>query len=497
MPDHQTDNQNSNALLHSLHAIFDRQKRAFSRCAPLSLNQRLEALSALLQSIVNHQNELIQAVSTDFGNRAVAETRLLELFPLLDEIRFAKRNLRRWMKPRSVGANWQFLPSRAKIIYQPLGVVGVIGPWNYPFLLTLSPLANALAAGNHVMVKPSEHAPATANVIQQIIAEAFPEEYVAVITGDKDVASAFCTLPFDHLLFTGSTSVGKLVMKAAADNLTPVTLELGGKSPALVHESFSMATAADRICSAKFWNAGQTCIAPDYALVPAHKLDQFIAACEASIAKRFSSFSSNPDYSHMINQSACDRMHALVDDAAGKGARIIQADSSQESIPHNHRPFPPTLIVEANDSMSVMQAEIFGPILPVVSYASLDEALNFINARPRPLVLYYFDNNASRTRTVLEQTTSGGACINDCLFHFAQHELPFGGVGTSGMGAYHGYEGFKAFSKKKGVFLQNAMVGSVLDRFLKPPYTSASHRAIDFLIGRTTPRSVQKIRLPE
>lgn len=492
-----TENANSEELLHSLQTTFDRQKRAFSRCAPLSLDKRLEALSNLLQSVVNHENELIQAVSADFGNRAVAETRLLELFPLMDEIRFVKRNLRRWMKPRSVSANWQFKPSRAKIVYQPLGVVGVIGAWNYPILLTLSPLANALAAGNHVMLKPSEQAPQTADVIRRIIDEAFLDEYVAVVTGDKDVASAFCTLPFDHLLFTGSTSVGKLVMKAAAENLTPVTLELGGKSPALVHESYSMATAADRICSAKFWNAGQTCVAPDYALVPANKKDEFVSACEATIAKRFSDSSSNPDYSHMISQAAWDRMRALVDDAGTRGARIIQASPLQENVTNTSRPFPPTLIVGANDSMRVMQAEIFGPILPVVTYSSFDEALSYINARPRPLALYYFDNSNSRIRKVSEMTTSGGLCINDCIFHFAQHRLPFGGVGPSGMGAYHGHEGFKAFSKKKGVYLQSAIVGSVLDRFLKPPYTPSSHRVIRFLMGRNTARPVQRIQLPE
>lgn len=492
-----TDNANSEALLHSLQTTFNSQKRAFSQCAPLSLDKRREALSALLQSIINHQHKLIEAVSADFGNRAVAETRLLEFFPLMDEIRFLKRNLRRWMKPRSVSANWQFKPSRAKIVYQPLGVVGIVGPWNYPVLLTLSPLANALAAGNHVMVKLSEQAPLTAEVIRRMIGDAFPEEYVAVVTGDKDVASAFCTLPFDHILFTGSTSVGKLVMKAAAENLTPVTLELGGKSPALVHESFSMATAADRICSAKFWNAGQTCVAPDYALVPTRKLDEFISACEATIAKRFSGFSSNPDYSHVISQSAWDRMRALVDDARSKGARVIQAGPPKEDITNTSRPFPPTLIIGADDTMRAMQAEIFGPILPVVTYDTFDEALTCINTHPRPLALYYFDNSKSRTRKLLEQTTSGGVCINDCIFHFAQHRLPFGGIGPSGMGAYHGHEGFKTFSKKKGVFLQNAIAGSVTDRFLKPPYTPASHRVIGFLIGRSTARPVQRIQLPE
>ena len=391
-----TDHENSEALLHSLQAIFDHQKIAFSRCAPLSLRQRLEALSNLLQGVVNHENELIQAVSADFGHRAAAETRILELFPLIDEIRFVKRNLRRWMKPRSVAANWQFLPSRAKILFQPLGVVGVVGAGNYPILLTMSPLVNALAAGNHVMVKPSEQAPLTAELIRRIIAEAFPEEYVAVILGDKKIASAFSTLPFDHLLFTGSASVGKLIMKAAAENLTPVTLELGGKSPALVHESYPMATAADRICSAKLWNAGQTCVAPDYALVPEHKKDEFISACEASIAKRFSSFFSNPDYSHMISQSAWDPDARTRRRRRRQRRSRHQPDSPQENLPGGSRPFSPTLIVDADDSMRVMQAEIFGPILPVVTYSSLDEALSYINARPRPLALYYFDNNQSR-----------------------------------------------------------------------------------------------------
>ena len=477
-----------------LREIFDRQKSEFSRCAPLRLEKRLEALNVLLQSIVNHQEELIEAVSSDFGHRAGTETRILELFPLIDEIRFLKRHLRRWMRCRRVAANWQFLPSRARVIYQPLGVVGVIGAWNYPILLTLSPLANALAAGNHVIVKPSEHAPKTADVISRIISTAFPEEYVAVILGDKEVASAFCTLPFDHLIFTGSTAVGKLVMRSAAENLTPVTLELGGKSPALVHESYSMATAADRICSAKFWNAGQTCVAPDYALVPERKRDEFVSRCEETVARRYSASSS--DYTHMISQSAWDRMQQLVDDAKSKGARIVEASSFEANSTSSSRAFPPTCIVGADDSMRVMQEEIFGPILPIVTYSSFEQALSFINARPRPLALYYFDTNKSRTRNVLEQTTSGGACINDCIFQFVQHRLPFGGVGPSGMGAYHGFDGFKAFSKKKGVFLQSSLGGSILDKLFKPPYSARTDRVIGFLLGRNTTRPIRKITLP-
>ena len=315
------------AVVEPLRHLFDRQRTSFCQCAPLALGKRLQALDILSQSIVNHQNAIIEAAKADFGQRSARETRLLEIFPLVDEIRYVKRHLRRWMQPRSATANWQFLPSRTKIIHQPLGVVGIIGAWNYPVLLTLSPLANAIAAGNHVIVKPSEFAPATAETLRQMISEAFPEEYVAVVIGGREVASACSALPFDHILFTGSQGVAKLVMNAAAENLTPVTLELGGKSPALVHESYPMATAADRICSAKFWNAGQTCIAPDYTLVPSTRVDEFVHKCESVISKRYPHPASNADYTHLINQQARDRMRGLVDDARSKGARIVQIDS--------------------------------------------------------------------------------------------------------------------------------------------------------------------------
>jgi coniferyl-aldehyde dehydrogenase len=485
----------SNAAIATLHEIFERQQHSFRRCTPLPLNKRLEALGILLQSIINHQDALIEAVQQDFGQRSTRETRLLELFPLLDEIRFIRRHLRRWMRPRSASANWQFLPSRTRTIYQPLGVVAVIGAWNYPVLLTLSPLANAIAAGNHVIVKPSEHAPATAEVIRQLISEAFPDDYIAVVTGDSELASALCALPLNHILFTGSQTVGKLVMKAAAENLTPVTLELGGKSPALVHESYPLATAADRICSAKFWNAGQTCVAPDYVLVPGAKADAFAHECETAISKRYPHPRSNADYTHLISPSARERMQALVDDAQQKGARLLQLDSPPSDASAN-RFFPPVLILGADSSMRVMREEIFGPVLPIVAYSSLEDALAFINARPRPLALYYFDRSRSRIRHLLAQTVSGGVTINDCIFHFVQHDLPFGGVGPSGIGAYHGFAGFKAFSKQKGVLLQSALIARFLDRALKPPYTRFSDRTIALLVGRTKPRPIRKITLP-
>lgn len=482
--------------MREMRELFERQQTSSRQCAPLGIRKRLEALDLLLQSLSNYEDVIVDAVAADFGRRSARETVLLEIFPLVDEIRFVKRNLRRWMQPRSAAANWQFLPSRTRIIYQPLGVVGIIGTWNFPVLLTLSPLVNAIAAGNHVMVKPSEHAPATAAILGKMIGEAFPEEYVAAITGGAEVASAFSALPFDHMLFTGSDRVGKLVMKAAAENLTPVTLELGGKSPAVIHESYSMRTAADRICSGKFWNAGQTCIAPDYVLVPSNRADEFVRECEAAVSRRFPRPITNADYTHLISEIAWGRMRDLVEDARRKGARVIPVDAKDGDVPAGSRFYPPTIILDATTSMRVMQEEIFGPLLPIVTYASLEDALNFIHARPRPLALYYFDRNRSRIKKVLDQTVSGGAAINDCVFHFVQHELPFGGVGPSGMGAYHGFDGFCAFSKKKGVLLQNALVGSFFDAVLKPPYSSWSDRVLRFLVRRKQPRSIRKMTLP-
>jgi coniferyl-aldehyde dehydrogenase len=479
----------------ALRQLFDRQQRAFREYMPLGYGQRIKALDTLLQGVLSYERTFIETLKADFGKRSAYETQLLEVFPLVDEIRNVKRNLRRWMRPRAAAVNWQYLPSRARIVYQPLGVVGVIGAWNYQVLLTLSPLVNALAAGNHAMMKPSELAPATANAMRQLIGELFPEEYVTVIAGGKEVSAAFAALPFDHLIFTGSNRTGRLVMKAAAENLTPVTLELGGKSPAIVHESYPVEIAADRICSAKFWNGGQTCVAPDYALVPSHKVDEFVAACERIVAKRFPRLVSNDDYTGMIHESAWRRMQELVDDAAAKGARVIQLNPAHETFTATSRVFPPTLILGGDGSMQAMQDEIFGPVLPVVPYASLEEALAFVNARPRPLALYYFDRNGSRIKRVLEQTISGGVTVNDCIFHLPQHNLPFGGVGPSGMGAYHGFDGFETFSKKKGVFLQSPLTGWFLASTLKPPYRAWTDCVLAFLMRRGKPRRAQRMAL--
>lgn len=468
----------------ALTSLFSQQQQAFRLGRALARPARLQALDALLKAILAHEQALVDAVSADFGHRSAHETRLLELYPLVDEIRSIKRHLHHWMKPRRVGVNWPFLPGTARIHYQPLGVVGVIGAWNYPILLTLSPLANALAAGNHVMIKPSELAPATAAVMQQLIARIFAPDYITVITGGADIAAAFCALPFNHIIFTGSGRVGKLVMKAAAANLTPVTLELGGKSPAWIHESYPLATAADRIGSAKFWNAGQTCVAPDYVLLPAHQEKEFVHHLVNILSQRWPRHTNNPDYTHLINPTAWQRMQALVDDARHKGAHVMSLAVEGEQYTAQNQVFPPTLILNTSDDMLVMQEEIFGPILPIVTYQTWQQALDFINQHPHPLALYYFDRHSQRARQVTEQTTSGGVTINDCIFHLPQHKLPFGGVGPSGMGAYHGKDGFETFSKKKGILLQNHWVGNVLGRLMKPPYTGLTDRLVRFLLGR-------------
>lgn len=466
-------------LSHTLAA----QRAAFQASAPLDAASRIARLDALLTAVLAHENDLVQAIREDFGNRAAAETRLLEIFPVVDEIRHAKLHLRRWMRDRFVLANWQVWPSRARVVYQPKGVVGIIGAWNYPVMLTLSPLVSVLAAGNHAMIKTPELAPVTADLIARLIAEIYPPDYVAVVTGGADVAAQFAALPFDHIIFTGSARIGKLVMAAAAHNLTPVTLELGGKSPVLVHPTYPPSRAAARIATAKIWNAGQTCVAPDYVLVAAEARKAFIAELRGAIARRLPSYSGDA-YTRMISHHAFDRMATLVADARGKGGEIIEINPGHEPCPPGGRAFPVTLIAGATADMRVMQEEIFGPILPIVTYERLEDAIAFINARDRPLALYYFDNDRQRVRRVLSATTSGGVTVNDCAYHLIQNRLPFGGIGPSGMGAYHGFDGFATFSHKKGVFLQNRLIGDVLGALVAPPYGSMTDKLISFLLRR-------------
>ena len=463
-----------------LRGLFERQRIAFRRSPP-DYAKRLASLKSLENAVLVQQAEIASAVNEDFGGRARQETLALELAPLVDAIRHAKRHLASWMKPRKVRAGINFFPARARIIHQPLGVIGIIAAWNYPVFLTWSPLVDAIAAGNHVMIKPSELAPRTASLLQKIIAATFPEDYIAVVTGDAQRAAEFASLPYDHLLFTGSTRVGKLIMRAASENLTPVTLELGGKSPAVIHPEFPLRLAVERLLTGKLYNAGQTCLAPDYVFVHESQRDSFVQLAKEVALKLYPTWANNSDYTRIINRSHYDRLNDYLLDAASHGATVIPLGASADGCNAENRIFPPALLLGVGDTMRVMQEEIFGPILPVKTYKHASEALNYIAERPRPLALYYFDNHAGRVEEVLQSSISGGVTINDVIYHVAQNNLPFGGVGPSGMGCYHGQAGFQTFSQEKSVFIQSRF--STLS-FLRPPYGALSERVIRFLLRK-------------
>jgi acyl-CoA reductase-like NAD-dependent aldehyde dehydrogenase len=454
----------------SLAASFARLQSA-ARSHPESARaERERRLSALERLLRDNAGRIAAAVSSDFGHRSSAETRLLELFPSYEAISHARRHLGRWMRPQRRAAGLWFQPGRAELRYQPLGVVGIIVPWNYPVYLAVGPLVAALAAGNRALLKMSEFTPATASLFAELVGKYFADDEVAVIEGDAGVAQAFSQLPFDHLLFTGSTSVGRHVMRAAAENLTPVTLELGGKSPAIIGpqvlSSGAFDKAVERIVVGKCLNAGQTCIAPDYVLLPAGQEQAFVDAARRVVAACYPAIGSTPDYTTVLNERHYARLCGYLDDARAQGAEVLELAPGVAADAATQR-LPPLALLKVNDGMQVMQDEIFGPLLPVVTYRDLDAAIAFVNARPRPLALYYFDKDQARIDRVLNETVAGGVTINDTLLHIAQDDLPFGGVGPSGMGCYHGFEGFQTFSARKAVFHQSRLSGIGL---FKPPY---------------------------
>jgi coniferyl-aldehyde dehydrogenase len=458
--------------------LFDAQRFSF-RPNGSAYRERVAALKALERALLEHKDEIVRAISEDFKGRAAEETLGLELVPTLGEIRDARKHLKGWMRPRAVPVGWQFQPARARIEMQPKGVVGILGAWNYPLFLTIGPAVGAIAAGNRVMIKPSELAPRTGALLEQIIGKTFPADLICVINGGLDVAQEFSRLPFDHLLYTGSTRVGKLVMKAAAENLTPVTLELGGKSPALIHPGYPLERAAERILTGKLYNAGQTCVAPDYLLISKNRIDEFVEIARRIVAKMYPKLVANPDYTRIIDGAHYRTLAQLVSDAECKTATVIQVNPANEACNEENQVFPPTLLLNVRDDMTVMRDEIFGPLLPVVGYENLEDAIAYINARPHPLALYYFDSNDARVKDVLARTTAGGVTVNDCIFHAGQTGLPFGGIGPSGMGHYHGFHGFETFSKKKGVFIEGAWTPLSL---LRPPYGAVARKILGLLV---------------
>ena len=453
---------------------FDALSAAYKRDANPSQKTRLTWLTNLESALLRRQGDAVTALSTDFGVRAPEETLVAEVFLVLSAIRHLKKHLSDWMSTEARSVSLAFTPGRAEVRPMPLGVVGVIAPWNYPLQLALLPVVTALAAGNRVLLKPSEFTPATSAFMRSLLAEALPENVVTLVEGGSDVSSQVASLPLGHLLFTGSTAVGRKVMAAAAQNLTPVTLELGGKSPVIVGKC-DLDKAAVSIMTGKLYNAGQTCIAPDYALVPRGLEDAFVRACVAAANKLYPAWTANPDATSVINAHHYARLEALLTSAHGAKVTRTHAEDSDAA----RRRLVPCIVQSAEDASALMQEEIFGPLLPVVAYDTLNEAISYVNARPQPLALYLFEKSAERIEHVLSSCVAGGVTVNDTMLHIAQDDLPFGGVGPSGMGAYHGKEGFLTFTKMVPVFHQSALNATGL---LRPPYGAVVRRMIPVLL---------------
>ena len=462
----------------SMRALLRIQQNGFQGDMLPSRAVRLDRLKRLNLLIESHVDEFAAAISSDFGTRSRIEIRITETLFLQSGIRHAIQNLSRWMKARRVSTALAYRPGKSMIMRQPLGVIGIISPWNYPLQLALAPLIGALAAGNRAILKPSELTPAFSRALADGIAKTFANDEVAAVTGDASVGKLFAALPFDHLVFTGSTAVGREVAQAAAKNLTPVTLELGGKSPAIIDASCDLESVIDRIAWGKLINAGQTCIAPDYMLVPRNDVDRFVARLRISMTRLYPKFRSNPDYSAIISERHLRRLRELIEDARARGAAVIEIEPLDSSVAAAARQLAPTLLLNVTDSMRVMNEEIFGPVLPIVPYDTLVEALAYINRHERPLALYWFGRNSAARDQVLAGTLAGGVSINDTLLHIAQEGLPFGGVGASGQGHYHGEFGFRQFSKEKPVFIQSRFSGGGI---IRPPYKPSIERVLSWL----------------
>jgi coniferyl-aldehyde dehydrogenase len=454
--------------LEKLQPGFDQMREAQLADPMPGLETRRDRLQRLLKGLEVREEAFTQAISTDFGQRSAFETANYDITVTLADIKYQIRNLARWMRIRKRSVPLHLMPGRARIVPQPLGVVGVISPWNFPVFLSLSPVAGAIAAGNRVMLKPSEWTPKTSALLAELASEAFEPDEFAVFEGGIEAGRAFSELPFDHLLFTGSTWVAKEVSNSAAKNLTPLTLELGGKSPALVCPDANLKRAAERIVFGKLANAGQICIAPDYVFVERAKFHDFIEMLQTYIKKAYPRLNNNPDYTSIISADHFSRLNRMIEEAREDGAEIISINPDGETLEPSARMIPPTLILRPNPTLGVMQEEIFGPILPILSYEKIEEAIEFIQHRARPLALYLFTEKVRERERILRETVSGGVAVNEVLFHCVCGTLPFGGVGASGMGSYHGQAGFDTFSHLKPVFIQPIFN---FNFFLVPPIT--------------------------
>jgi coniferyl-aldehyde dehydrogenase len=455
--------------------VFQRQREAYARDPFPRYEQRIATLKQLDRLLVDNAPAIAEAITADFGHRAFEETMAAEVFTSVDGIRDVVKRLKKWMAPQKRDVSIVFATGKNRVIPMPKGVVGIVSPWNYPLFLTISPLTSVLAAGNRAMIKMASSSRNLCALLASKFREVFPEDVVAILEGVRP--QEFSTLPYDHLIFTGSADAGRTVMRAAAENLTPVTLELGGKSPTILCDDFDVDEAASRILYAKFLNAGQTCLAPDYVLVPEAKREAFVAAAKRIMPQRYPDPSS-PQYTSVIDDRSYNRLRGTLDDARQKGAELVSLVPSAK-FDDQLRKIPPHLVLDVREDMLVMQHEIFGPLLPVKTYTTLDEAIGYVNGKDRPLGFYVFTNDKATEDKLLYSTISGGVTINNCMLHVAQHDLPFGGIGSSGMGQYHGYEGFLELSKLRPVFKNPRL--PILDIFY-PPYTKKHRTILDLLV---------------
>ena len=458
----------------NMNDVLNLQKKKFIKDGPPSINLRVDRLNRLTSMLVENRYAFTEALSSDFGSRSQNASLMTDVYTVLPEITNAIKNIKRWTKDEKRSSNMPFSLFGAKsyIRYEPLGTIGMISPWNFPVNLAFGPLASIFAAGNQVMHKPSELTPETAALMKELCDKAYDQDEFATFLGGPETGEAFSKLNFDHLLYTGSGNVGKHVMNAAAQNLVPVTLELGGKSPVVVGNSADIKASAKRVMFGKTMNAGQICLAPDYVMVHKDKKDEFISEAEKAVADYYPNIKNNDDYTSIINERHFDRLNGLIDDARERGATINQVNPSNEDFSQQEFfKIPPTIITDTSDDMRVMKEEIFGPILPVLEYTDVEEALDTINSKDRPLGLYYFGTDKNEQSNVLDNTSSGGVTINNVVGHIQQQDLPFGGVGPSGMGRYHSQDGFKNFSNARAVFkdvpffMDNLAFGMI-----RPPY---------------------------
>lgn len=445
--------------------LLERQRQAFAATPTPSLKQRQEALARLKEGLLTEGKRLEEALAQDYGQRSAFDTRISDLLPCVLQINYTRRRLRRWMAPSRRHAGLLLAPASVRVHYQPLGVVGIMVPWNFPVMLSIGPLITALAAGNRAIIKLSEFTPATNAVLRQLLAERFDEDEVAVVEGGPEVAAQFSALPFDHLIFTGSTAVGRKVMAAASQHLTPLTLELGGKSPCLIAPDMPLDLAVERIIYGKCLNAGQICVAPDYLLLPRGQEEALAEAFRRAFLRRYPKGLGSPDYTSLINQTHFQRLSAWLEEAKAAGAEVASvAEPGMD--PEQHR-MVPHLLWNLPERCTLLEQEIFGPLLPIIPYDTLDEALDYIRARPRPLACYLMSLDEALTRRVVEEVHAGGMAINETVFHVAADDAPFGGIGPSGMGHYHGHEGFLTFSKAKTVLRRGRLSTGGL---VHPPY---------------------------